>query len=359
MGLKMNTKLKNNKPDFDIAARRMEAYWQGEMLDRPIIMASTSKKNYDFVKYSTYHDRAVSGDLEQILKNMLHNARGINYLGEMMPSAWMSFGTHEISSFFGSKIIWTDGSGDTTWTNPIVLDWDEFLPLHFPEGNSYWQRMLKFYEKSAEIFDGEVLPISIDFHSNMDLLLSLRGDEQLSYDVYDCPEKIDAAMEGAKLTFKHIWEAVEKAAKMKEYGYWYEGYSEKRTCVLACDYICMISPEMLRRWFIPTFEYEASLIDNVVFHWDGPGALRHFNDIMAIDKIHTIAYVPNPYEKHKDYMELYKKVQENGKAVLYHGSIDEIKSVFYELNPAKTLYKLTSATEKEFYDFEKWVKNNV
>lgn len=352
-------KIKNIKPDFDEAANRMEAYWQGEMIDRPIIMSNVSKDNYEFVKGSTYHDRAVSGDLDQILKNILHNARGQIYLGEMMPSAWMSFGTHEIASFFGSEIIWTDGSGDTTWSNPIVSNWDDFLPLNFSEQNPYWQRILKFYEKSAKIFDGEVLPISIDFHTNMDLLLSLRGDEQLSYDVYDCPEKIDLAMQGANETFKRIWEDVETAANMKEYGYWYSGYGKNRTCVLACDYICMISKEMLRRWFIPTFEYEASLIDNVVFHWDGPGALRHFDDIMSVDKVHTIAYVPNPHEKHKDYIELYKNVQAKGKAVEYGGSIEEIKSVFHELNPAKTMYKVSGASEKEFYDFEKWVKQNI
>lgn len=352
----MNNNIKKLKPDFDEAAARMEAYWQGELLDRPPLFATVAKPDFTFQPGSTYYDRAVSGDPETILRNALYNAAGFTYLGESMPSCWMSFGTHEIASLFGSEIVWTDGSGDTTWAKPLVTDWREHLPLVFDKNNAIFQRMLTFYEKSAEIFQGEVLPFPLDFHSNMDLLLSLRGDEQLSYDLYDCPELIDEAMEGARETFRILWESITKAGKMEQYGYWFDAYGKKPVCVLACDYICMISREMLHRWFLPTIEYEASFIDHVIFHWDGPGALRHFDDIMGIEKIHTIAFVPNPFELHKQYLEVYKNAQSHGKSVAYCGSPEEIMSVYKELNPARTLYRVSVSSEDEFYRLEEWMR---
>ncbi len=353
------SRIANIKPDFSEAAARMDAYWHGEMLNRPVLIASTPKPGYAFQEGSSYHDRAVSGDLDIILYNALHNARGLDYLGESMPACWMSFGTHEIASFFGAEIVWTEGSGDTTWAKPMVQDWNDFLPLHFDEENPNWQRMLRFYRRSAEIFQGEVLPFPIDFHSNMDLLLSLRGDEQLCYDVYDCPELIDRAMEGARETFRRLWEGVTKAGKMDEYGYWFDAYGRESTCVLACDYICMISKEMLHRWFVPTIEYEASFIDHVIFHWDGPGALRHFDDIMNIQKIHTVAFVPNPFEKHSQYLDLYRNVQAHGKGVVFGGTPDEIRSVFHELDPARTIYKPSVQSAEEFFRLEQWMREQV
>ena len=148
------SRIANIKPDFSEAAARMDAYWHGEMLNRPVLIASTPKPGYAFQEGSSYHDRAVSGDLDIILYNALHNARGLDYLGESMPACWMSFGTHEIASFFGAEIVWTEGSGDTTWAKPMVQDWNDILPLHFDEENPNWQRMLRFYRHSAEIFQG-------------------------------------------------------------------------------------------------------------------------------------------------------------------------------------------------------------
>lgn len=347
------------KPDFADCQKRMDAYWQGEVWQRPPLLAACRKKNYTFLPESTYHDRAVDGDLTQILQDMLHNAKGTLYLGEAVPAAWMSFGTHEIASLFGAKIRWTDSSGDTTWVEPIVSDWAEHLPLRFDEGNPIWQRLRDFYVKSVEVFQGQMLAFPIDFHSNMDLLLSLRGDEQLCYDLYDCPELIDRAMEGARETFARIWNAITSLGKMDETGYWFDAYSRTSTCTLACDYICMISDEMARRWFVPTIEYEASLVDHVTFHWDGPGALRHYDIIMGIDKIHTIAYMPNPSELHRDYLELYEKIQKQGKSIAYSGTPDEIRSVFHRLDPAKTLYKAQISNAEEFYALDEWMRRQM
>ena len=336
----------------------LEAYWHHDMLDRPVLQSTITKPGFEWKSGSSYYDRCL-GDLDRILENQLYNAGGLVYLGESMPAAWMSMGTHEIASYFGAEIVWADGGGDTCWAKPLVEDWREHLPLVFSQRNKMWQRMLDFYKKSYKVFRGQVIPFSVDYHSNMDLLLSLRGDENLCRDLYDCPELIDRAMEGARETFRYIWGNTTAAAKMDQTGYWFDAFGKKSTCVLACDFICMISGEMVRRWFIPTIEYEASFIDNVIFHWDGPGALRHFDDIMGIEKIHTIAFVPSPGQSHIDYIELYKKCQVHGKCVKVGGNVEQVKYMFGELNPAMTMFSVGVSDESEFRALEDWMRKRI
>lgn len=353
-----NQALKTFKPDAQEAANRWAAYWKGEMIDRPVLIARLAKPGYEFRPGSSYRDR-VFGDMEMTLKDHLYNCQGMMYLGEAMPDFWISFGTHEIAAYCGGEIIWPESSTDTNWSRPFVDDWEKWLPLKLDDHNPLWQRLLEYYKKCNEILNGKVIPHSIDFHTNMDLLLSIRGDSQLCMDVIDCPEMIDRAMEDARQIFKYIWDKAREAGKMDEYGYWSDAFSEKSCTTLACDFSALIGPDMFRRWVLPTLEFEASLVDNVRFHWDGPAALRHFKDLMGIGKIHTISYVPNPFESHMQYIELYKRIQACGKAIEFTGTVDEVKAAHKELDPAKVIYRVNVDSQDEFESLEKWFKRNI
>ena len=48
----------------------------------------------------------------------------------------------------------------------------------------------------AEAFRGKMVVAHLDLHSNMDLLLAMRGGQKLCMDLIDCPETIDRAMAG-------------------------------------------------------------------------------------------------------------------------------------------------------------------
>lgn len=93
---------------------------------------------------------------------------------------------------------------------------------------------------------------------------------------------------------------------------------------LQCDFSCMISPEMFRRWVLPTLEEEAEIVKHVVYHWDGPGALVHTEDLISSKGLHALGYVPGEGNGDPaDYIDLYKKLQKGGKAVHVWGSVDQ------------------------------------
>ncbi len=352
--------LKYFKPDIEESAKRWDAFWQGEIVDRPIVMASCCKPGFTPSSWHSYYMRSF-GDLDSMINDVLTDAGGTYFGGDSIPTYWPSFGADEIAAYCGAQLEWNEKSSqETNWSVPFVEDWGKSLPLVINEDNYFWKRMIEFYSKCAQKFNGRVLPRSLDFHTNMDLLAAVRGPENLCYDLYDCPEQIDKAMEDAREIFSKSWSACTKAGNMDEVGYYFDGFSTKgSTAVIACDFICMISSEMFKRWALPTMEYEASLIDNVVLHWDGPGALKHYDDIMGIKKIHLISYVPNPTENHLDYLDLYKRIQKDGKAVTIYGNTDLIKTAHRELDPQKTVYVHTPRDIDDSEELLKWMTKNT
>jgi len=117
-----NKALKTFKPDAEEAAKRWECFWNGEMNDRPIMLARLLKTGYQFKPWANYQER-VFGDMETTLRNNLHNCAGIQYLGESMPDFWISFGTHEIAAYCGGQIIWPENGMDTNWSEPFIDAW--------------------------------------------------------------------------------------------------------------------------------------------------------------------------------------------------------------------------------------------
>jgi hypothetical protein len=347
------------KPDLSEAAQRWQAYFDGEMIDRPVVCVTAPKGDEPAAPASTYRDR-VFGDMDDLIDGMIASAERTFYGGEAIPTAWLSFGPDEIACFCGAELVWSDDSGDTNWSRPSVDDWDQSLPLSVQEDNPLWKRMLAFYRRAAERLAGKMLLSSLDLHTNMDLLASLRGPEQLCIDLIDRPEAIDRAMMSARQVFPLAWKAIAEAGKMRERGFCHLAYAPEGAAILQCDFSCMISSEMFRRWILPALEEEAEIVMHAIYHWDGPGALVHTDDLVASQGLHTLSYVPGHGRgTHIDYLELYQRVQRGGKAVHFSGTPQELKEAHRVLNPNKVLYTCRTETQAEAEELLEWFTKNT
>jgi hypothetical protein len=342
------------KPDFAEAAQRWQAYFCGDLIDRPVVCVTAPKGDGPPAPALTYRDR-VFGEIDQVIDRMLESAERTFHGGEAIPTAMLSFGPDEIACFCGAELAWSDHSGNTNWSRPAVDDWDRALPLVIQEDSSLWQRMLTFYERAAERLAGKMLLSSLDLHTNMDLLAGLRGPERLCVDLVDRPDAIDRAMMSARRVFPVVWNTIAEAGRMHERGFCHLGYAPEGAAVLQCDFSCMISPQMFRRWVLPALEEEAAIVGRAVYHWDGPGALVHTEDLIASRGLHTLAYVPGAGRGvHLDYIELYQRVQRGGKAVHFGGTPEELKEAHRVLEPDKVLYTCRTETQAEAEALLEW-----
>ena len=108
------------------------------------------------------------------------------------------------------------------------------------------------------------------------------------------------------------------------------------------------------------FPFLAEIVKHALYHWDGPGALVHTDDLLATIGLHSLSYVPGAgYGNHIDYLDLFKRVQEGGKAVQVHGSPEEIKFMHRELQPEKAFYCTNVRSQAEAEELLAWFVKNT
>jgi len=347
------------KPDLEETAKRWDAYYAGEIIDRPIVCITAPREGVQGARGSDYYER-VHGDMDDIIDRAIQSARATYYGGESVPAFNISFGPDEIAVFTGAELKWSQDSQGTNWSIPYVEDWEKELPITLKEDHPLWQRILEFYRRAAEKMAGKMLLVHLDLHTNMDLLAPIRGPQRLCIDTLDQPKMIDRAMDDARAIFPKVWNEIAKAGRMDEFGYCHGIYSMEGAAYLQCDFSCMISPQMFRRWVLPALEEEAEIAKHVVYHWDGPDALVHADDLIASKGLHTMSYVPGTgYGGHINYLDLFKRVQAGGKAVQFWGSIDEVKRAHKELKPNKVFYSTGASSQSEAEELLDWFVKNT
>ena len=347
------------KPDLEDAARRWEAFFAGDLLDRPIVCVTAPRPGHPMPDPVTYHDK-VFGALDEIVERGLARAEATYWGGEAGPGFYPSFGPDEIAVFTGAELHWADSLHDTNWSAPVVEDWEKSLPLRLRTDHPLWQRLLELYRRAVRRMEGKVLLQPPDLHTNMDLLAALRGPERLCLDLIDRPEVIDQAMDDARAIFREIWPAISSAGRMYEFGHYNGFYSMEGAAVLQCDFSAMIGPRMFRRWVLPALEEEAAIVSHAYYHWDGPDAVKHTDDLVASQGLHTLSYVPGAGRGgHAEYLDLYRRVQRGGKAVAVGGTVEEIKLMHRDLRPEKTLYSVGVGSPSEADELLEWFVRNT
>ena len=351
------------KPDFEEAAERWETFWRHEMLDRPVVVINAPREGAEPATRPTYL-MGLEGRYQEAVEMWDRVFAAQVCLGEAMPYGRAAFGPDQYAAFFGAQLKHSPDSPDTTWVEPFVEDWDDVLPLEFDPANATWQALLEYERLLAEAAKGRFLVGQIDLHSNMDTLFALRGSERMCMDLIECPETVDQAMAGARASYPVICDALYEAGVdnggLGSVG-WTPAFTRGRFAVTQCDFICMMSPAMARRFVLPAIAEEAAYLDHTVYHLDGPDALPHLDDICAIEDIDVVQWVQGAGNgEHVDWIDLLKEIQRKGKSLEVRGTVDELKVLHKELDPARAYYYCSSvASVKEGEELLEWFRRNT
>ena len=136
-------------------------------------------------------------------------------------------------------------------------------------------------------------------------------------------------------------------------------FSFEGAAMLQCDFSCMISQDMFKKWVLPALEEEAAIVKNAIYHWDGPEALTHTDSLISSKGLYTLSFMPGAGNGNSiNYLDLMKKVQQGGKAVQVFGSIDEVKYIHKELDPRKVIYTTYAKSQDEAERLLEWFVRN-
>lgn len=353
------------KPDFEAAATAWRHFWNGEVYKRPIVMAGYYDGPAPPNPSEGRYRKAATGDYQAVLDRVDEFLKVYRYLGEAMPAFGVDHGPDQYAAFLGANLKFSESSQHTNWVEPIISDWDSFLPVRFDEGNPTYQSVLRFARAMARHAEGRYLVSPIDAHSHADTLSALRGPQQFAMDLILCPEKVEEAMRQVRPLFRKVYSAVYEAGGMggakgcSQGGFWSDG----KFGVIQCDFIFMIGPAHFRRFILPAIEEETEFLDYSYFHLDGPGSFRHLDDLLSIRKLGIISVDSGAGQKANHlWTDLFKRILAAGKAIHVYGeglNMDRIQVLHRELGPKGVIYRPAVGSREEVLRIMDWLEKNT
>jgi len=355
----MTEKQLQHKPDFERAQRYWDALWSHEIMDRPCTMVTAARtpSPSDYTRLL-----AVDDDFATVLTECDAYLDSHSFLGEAMPAFRPGFGPDQMAAFLGAPLAINKGSNTTSWSEKIVKDWESFLPLRLEESNPYYQSMKEFHSVAETRLEGRCLLCDIDMHSNIDLLEGLRGAQNLIFDMIDTPDTALKAMSQAREIYKQVYEEFHQYGSKDKWGTTsgLPMYDRGRFNRIQADFIALLSPDLFRKFVLPSIEEEAQYLDRSCFHLDGPDALNHLDDLLAIKDLDAIQWVSGAGNRPQiEWPEVLHKIQKAGKIIILHLSVADVKRIHGEYDPELLAYDVQARSVEEGSELLEWLKRNT
>lgn len=347
------------KPDLEEAKARWEAFWHQEIIDRPCIVIRCPNEEVEPAERPTYTLEA-HADLDEAVAQIDAYVHSVYWGGDAMPHYSPSFGPDQFAGFLGAELEWSDDPEvRTSWAVPFVERWEDALPLTIEEDNHWWLRMTDLMQRLARAAEGKWLVSHIDLHSNMDALVGIRGATPLCLDLYTQTDLVAQANEQARDLFPFVYDGLYYAGGMDRLGTctgWLPGYHDGKTLTIQCDFAALVGPEHFRQFVLPDLEAEAEHLDHCIYHWDGPDALVHIDDLCSIEKLDVIQWTPGAGAKpFIEWMDLLIEVQKRGKSLYVGCSVDELPEYHKHLEPNKVFYAVSASDRAEVARTLEWL----
>ena len=354
------------KPNADEALRRLEAFWNNDMLGRPPVMAACAQPGRS-VPPGPGQLAAFDGDFAGAVAQFEAQAECMYYGAEAFPTLGPSVGPDQFAAFLGGEIVISPESAETSWVERFVDEWGEVLPLRLEAENHYWKHILAYMDYAGKAAAGKFLVATLDTHSNLDGLGAMRGYERLCTDMIDRPEVIDEACAQVRELYAPVYDAVWEAGGMGQVGWttsWLGAVGPGKGTTVQCDFAALMSPRMFDRWVMPCLEAETAFLDHAIYHWDGPDALPHLRSLLRLPDLHGIQWTPGAgLEKEGrpmyTWVELLQEIQAAGKSIYAYGPAEALKTLHRQLRPDLVIYALQGAgTPGEIEEFCRWLEGN-
>lgn len=322
--------------DWEMRIKRQDAFWNGEIIDRPVVIISFGKEKASGkapVQKTYATPREWWMDSEYIAECVAYNIENSVYCGDALPMSYPNLGPEVFSSFFGMEMEYSE---DTSWGIPNLHDWSKVSELKFSKNNFYWKKIIEITDMLLAKGKGKFYVGYTDLHPGGDAIAAFRDPLNLNMDMLDFPEEVKKLREYVDDVFEEIFNFY--ADKLQGAGQaittWPGIVSSKRWHVPSNDFSCMISKEMFDEIFLPGIARECRIAEASIYHLDGPQALTHLDSLLEIKELNVIQWV---YTSNKgcasDWLHVYKKCQAAKKGIQLSVHTNELDTIMENLRP--------------------------
>jgi hypothetical protein len=254
--------------------------------------------------------------VDQVLDNAQRILEATHWLGDAYPKWWVNYGPGTMAAFLGAPVRYTP---DTTWFGPLpgANSLADIHPVYDPD-NPWWQRVVQMTVRAVERWGDQVVVGTTDIGGNLDILASLRGSQQLLYDLSDCPNEVDRLVKEINALWLRYYNELYPltSANLRGNACWGPVWSPGPGYMLQSDLSYMLSPRMFKRFVLPDLEACCAQLDYAFYHLDGKGELPHLDQMLAIQRLRGIQWQPGDGQPMADdWPEVLQKIRAGGKLV--------------------------------------------
>ena len=352
------------KHDEDMAKKRMNAWWEGEIIDRPpVIMTAPKQGGVPYSGPDTDNLDDWWTNPSYVVPRWKHHLENTAWLGEAFPMVTPLW-TRMVSitcQYLGAPNRYMDKQ--TTWSGPVIEDWETRAKLEIKEDNAFWVKTLTLIKEMQKMLKEEDIKAYLgipDLNGPTEVLSGLRNPEKFAMDFYDCPEMIKPALREVQDAWFYAYETTSRMCH-KNGGWftWMKLWSDIPQVDLQSDVSCLLSKEMFDEYLLPFIREQTERIPRTTYHLDGPDAVRHLDSLLALPELDAVQWIHGagngPMLKWTD---LLKRIQEAGKNLWILCHPWEIEPLLRELNPEGCLFVTEARTQDEGEELLEYMGRN-
>ncbi|HIE19199.1 TPA: hypothetical protein EYP75_05675, partial [Candidatus Bathyarchaeota archaeon] len=148
--------------EFERIKQRFDAFWNHEVLDRPlirIIAPKTKRMKIDLPKRERIEERWT--DAEYVVKKADLELENTFFLGDAIPFYMPNLGPDSFTAFLGAELAFR--SEMTSWAEPFLKGLSDYEPV-LREDNKWWRIMNELLAAFCEAAEGRFLIGIPDIH---------------------------------------------------------------------------------------------------------------------------------------------------------------------------------------------------
>lgn len=306
---------KSNWPE---ARERLVKWWAGEKTDRVVAMVQAPRRDAP--------KRAWRGEVpdkytnpDAVFNNLDAGLATTYYGGEAIPGHWVYLGPVPLSGYMGCDMEFRP---DTVWHPPCRDSWEGAENVAFDPNNRWYRLLHELTAASVKRARGEYFVSGQGFGCVSDVIADMWGSENLLMAMSDRPDTVRAVTRKLTDISRRLYDEVHALTAPHQDGTfdWLYLWAPGRTWTLQSDLCCMLSPTMFREFVLEELRQEAEHVEHAFYHLDGPGAIKHLDDLLSIEALRGIQWVPGAGTSRDpmDWIELFRRVQAKGKKLLIY-----------------------------------------
>ena len=305
------------RKDMDEVRERLTTWWNGGDIGRPALLL-TAPRTEPIESVPALPEPAgwatpySTRDFAYRVNCAQRACINTHFLGESVPHVAPDLAPNCLALYLGCRGVEQSGS---VWCEPCIQS-PEDARFAFDPDNFYWRFTLRLGGEMLRFGKGKLLVAFPDLIEGLDTLAAMRGSQTLLTDMLVRPDWVHACLRQITGQYFHHYDLLYDRYRDEVGGSVFWAWAPGRMAKFQCDFSAMISPDMFGEFMVPVLREMCDRVGYCMYHWDGPGAIRHLDHLLSIPGLDMIQWTPgegNEPPQHRRWWPLYHRVFEAGK----------------------------------------------